>query len=546
MGKKNKKRPSGQHCALCGRRMDFLYHGCVVGATGRIACATCLQISRQVLETPVVEAEQAESSAPVADKILSPQEIMAELDKSIIGQQRAKQAVSIAIWKQLLRANGDEDIPRTNLLLYGPSGCGKTALVQEAARILDIPFISFDATTLSEIGYRGSDARDMVTKLCKRYEGHPKQAYGIIFVDEVDKLAAKGSDSRTAYNRGTQHSLLKLIEGTEVDVDKETIHTDSLLFIFGGAFTDLKKKEKRPLCDKISIFCIVVTIVSVVIWLVLFNINNMLGAPTYSTGGVGENINEPKKENLSILFAGVDKEGIRTDSIIYVKYDTVNNKLYMMSIPRDTYVDHPLTEGKINTIYRGGKYKEEFITVIEELLAVEIDYYAVINLNLVADIVEEIGGLKITLDDEVWKLNKKTNEWYLAFPKGEQVLNASQVETLVRNRDYANGDISRGNMQREVIIALIKNLMTPKTLLKLMDIKDIVLNNMDTNLTVREGMKYIGEINEIDLDNITSTSMPLYDINYVVNGTACVLVNEEKARKIIAEEWVYVKETQER
>ncbi len=254
MGKKNKKRPSGQHCALCGRRMDFLYHGCVVGATGRIACATCLQISRQVLETPVVEAEQAESSAPVADKILSPQEIMAELDKSIIGQQRAKQAVSIAIWKQLLRANGDEDIPRTNLLLYGPSGCGKTALVQEAARILDIPFISFDATTLSEIGYRGSDARDMVTKLCKRYEGHPKQAYGIIFVDEVDKLAAKGSDSRTAYNRGTQHSLLKLIEGTEVDVDKETIHTDSLLFIFGGAFTDLKKKEEdeKPICRPVG------------------------------------------------------------------------------------------------------------------------------------------------------------------------------------------------------------------------------------------------------------------------------------------------------
>lgn len=304
----------------------------------------------------------------------------------------------------------------------------------------------------------------------------------------------------------------------------------------------MKKNNKRPLCDKISIFCIVVTIISVLIWIALFNINNMIGTPTTAAGSLEETINEPKKDNLSILFAGVDKDGIRTDSIIYVKYDTINNKLYLMSIPRDTYVDHPLTENKINAIYRGGKYKEEFIAVIEELLAVEIDYYAVINLNVVSDIVKEIGGLKITLDDEVWKLNKKTNKWYLAFPKGEQTLNAKQVETLVRNRDYANGDISRGNMQRKVIVALIKNLMTPKTLLKFMNIKDIVLNNTDTNLTVRETMKYIGEINEIDLDNITSTSMPLYDINYVVNGTACVLVNEEKARKIIAEDWVYVKE----
>lgn len=301
----------------------------------------------------------------------------------------------------------------------------------------------------------------------------------------------------------------------------------------------MKKKKKRTLCDKITTFCIITTIVSVLIWIVLFKINTMLGTSTVVAG----NVDEPKKETLSILFAGVDKEGIRTDSIIYAKYDTVNNKLYMMSIPRDTYVDHPLTENKINTIYRGGKYKEEFITVVEELLAVEIDYYAVVNLNVVSDIVEEIGGLKITLDDEVWKLNKKTNEWYLAFPKGEQVLNAKQVETLVRNRDYANGDISRGNMQRKVIVALIKNLMAPKTLLKLMDIKDIVLNNTDTNLSVREGMKYISEIKEVDLDNITSTSMPLYDINYVVNGTACVLVNEEKARKIIAEEWIYVPET---
>jgi len=302
------------------------------------------------------------------------------------------------------------------------------------------------------------------------------------------------------------------------------------------------KKKKRTLCDKITIFCIITTILSVLVWIILFNVNNMIGTGEIIVAGNNGISNEPKKENLSILFAGVDKEGIRTDSIIYAKYDTVNNKLYMMSIPRDTYVDHPLTENKINTIYRGGKYKEEFITVVEEMLDVEIDYYAVINLNVVSDVVKEIGGLKITLDKEVWKLNKKTNEWYLAFPKGEQTLNAKQVETLVRNRDYAMGDIERGNMQRKVIAALIQNLMKPKNILNINDIKDAVIKNTDTNVTVREIMKYIGEVKEVDLNNITSTSMPLYDINYVVNGTSCVLVNEEKARKIIAEDWVYTKE----
>lgn len=300
------------------------------------------------------------------------------------------------------------------------------------------------------------------------------------------------------------------------------------------------KKKKRTLCDKITIFCIVVTIFMVLIWIILFNINNMLGTPGNSANGNLNVLNEPKKDTLSILFAGVDKEGIRTDSIIYVKYDTINNKLYMMSIPRDTYVEHPLTKDKINTIYRGGKYKNEFIEVIENMLDVSIDYYAVVNLSLVSDVVKEIGGLEITLDEEIWKLNKKTNKWYLAFPKGNQTLTAEQVETLVRNRDYAKGDLARGDMQREVIVALIENLMKPRNLLKLLDIKDLVLKNTDTNVTVREAMKYIEEIREVDLKNITSTSMPIYDINYVVNGTSCVLVNEEKAKQIIKEEWIYI------
>ena len=306
------------------------------------------------------------------------------------------------------------------------------------------------------------------------------------------------------------------------------------------------KKKKRTLCAKITRFCTCITIISVIAWVALFNINNMLGATSASASNPEEELfkysNEPKKDNVSLLFAGVDKDGLRTDSIIYAKYDTVHNKLYMMSIPRDTYTNHKYATNKINTIYRGGKYTNEFVDEIEKLLDVEIDYYAVINLKVVSDVVDAIGGIKITLEDDVWKLNKKTGEWKLTFPKGEQTLNAKQVETLIRNRDYKDGDLSRGKMQRTVITALIKNLVSTKTLMKLMDIKDIVLSNTNTNLTVREGMKYLGEIKEVDLKNVVSTNMPLLDINYVVDGTACVLVNKEKARKIIKEDWVYTPE----
>lgn len=309
------------------------------------------------------------------------------------------------------------------------------------------------------------------------------------------------------------------------------------------------KKKKRTLCAKITRFCTGITIISVIAWVALFNINNMLGATSASAGSVETDFlqysNEPKKDELSLLFAGVDKDGLRTDSIIYAKYDTVNNKLYMMSIPRDTYTDHKYATNKINTIYRGGKYVDEFIGEVEDLLDVNIDYYGIINLKVVSDVVDAIGGIDITLDEEIWKLNKKTGKWYLAFPKGEQTLNAKQVETLVRNRDYKDGDISRGKMHRKVIMALIKNLLSTKTLAKIMDIKDIVLTNTNTNLTVREGMKYLSEIKEVDLKNVVSTNMPLLDINYVVDGTACVLVNKEKARKIIKEEWVYTPENME-
>ena len=241
MGKKWKKRKRPQakkpSCELCGKPVDLALHNHVSGATGKAICGMCLKVSQTIL--PSVE----KASGSDNNSILTPQQIMAELDKSIIGQTRAKRAVAVALWKQQLRANGDSSVPRTNLLLYGPTGCGKTALVREAARIVGLPFLNFDATTLTEAGYRGRDARDIVQDLQYRYEEHARLAHSVIFLDEIDKLAAKGSDIRVQYNRGTQHSLLKLVERAEVG----RLSTDSMLFIFGGAFTGLKAPPKASL-----------------------------------------------------------------------------------------------------------------------------------------------------------------------------------------------------------------------------------------------------------------------------------------------------------
>ena len=303
------------------------------------------------------------------------------------------------------------------------------------------------------------------------------------------------------------------------------------------------KKKSKSLCAKITIFSLIVTAISLSIWTLLYRVNNINGSVSAISFLEEEDYSTiPKKENISVLFAGVDKDGLRTDSIIYAKYDTVNNQLYMMSIPRDTYTNNPLATYKINSIYYGGKYTQEFVEEVENMLDVTIDYYAIINLNTLPSVIQEIGGITITLDEEIWKLNKKTGEWYFVFPKGKQTLNAKQVETLVRNRDYADGDISRGKMQRKIISALLENLISPKNILKLPKIANVILENTNTNLTLREAMLYVSEIREINIKDIISVGMPIEDIAYVVNGTSCVLVDKEAAKRIIDEDWIYNKD----
>lgn len=236
---KKKQSPPVPRCALCKGFINILDNDYVVGSTGRMVCRGCLEMSFHILEASK-ETEKENVSAPS----ITPQYIVQEVNKAIIGQEQAKSAVALAVWKQMLRANGDNAVPRTNLLLYGPSGCGKTAIIREAARITGMPFLAVDATGITETGYRGKNAADIVTDLLTGFKGHPHVRHAIIFIDEVDKLSAHGADWRQAYCQGTQHALLKLVEGMEVTVDGMAINTTDLLFLFGGAFGRMREERK--------------------------------------------------------------------------------------------------------------------------------------------------------------------------------------------------------------------------------------------------------------------------------------------------------------
>ena len=236
---KKKQSPPVPRCALCKGFINILDNDYVVGSTGRMICRGCLEMSFHILEASK-ETEKENVSAPS----ITPQYIVQEVNKAIIGQEQAKSAVALAVWKQMLRANGDNFVPRTNLLLYGPSGCGKTAIIREAARIAGLPFLAVDATGITETGYHGKNAADIVTDLLTGFKGHPHVRHAIIFIDEVDKLSAHGADWRQAYCQGTQHALLKLVEGMEVTVDGMTINTTDLLFLFGGAFGRMQEARK--------------------------------------------------------------------------------------------------------------------------------------------------------------------------------------------------------------------------------------------------------------------------------------------------------------
>jgi len=228
--RKKRAKQAGQNlfCVMCGKLLRPEVKNYVYGRHG-VICHRCIHTSH-LLDERNPNTKKVSCSA-----VLTPQQLMEKLDAIIAGQEQAKQAVSLALWKQQLRANDVQHVPTGHLLLYGPSGCGKTYLATQAAKLCGLPYLVFDATTLTESGYRGRDAGEILKDYKAANEGHPKMGYGIIILDEIDKLAGKGNSERQAHQRGSQHTLLKQLE-----------QDNGLLYILCGAFQGLDERKEAP------------------------------------------------------------------------------------------------------------------------------------------------------------------------------------------------------------------------------------------------------------------------------------------------------------